>query len=63
MNTYTLSRLVAHGAWWAKESKVTVLAILLVIFDGVVVSLENGVTVDTGEAFGMPHLIKGGYQL
>lgn len=52
-----LSWLVTRGTGWSKESKMTILAVLFPIFHHIIVRLQNCVTVHTGEALGMPHLV------
>ena len=54
---------MAHATGWTKQTKMTVFAVLLVVLYRVIVCFENSVTVDTSEAFWMPHLVQGGDQL
>lgn len=56
-NTYTLRWLLADIAGWSKETQMTLLTVLLTVLDDVIVRLKDAVTVDAGEALGMPHFI------
>lgn len=53
---------MTDGAGRPKEPEMTVPTVLLPILDRIIVGLENAVTVNTGEALRVPHLVEGRHQ-
>ena len=61
--THVFGGLMAGRTGRTEELLVTRLAILFVVLNHVIVSLKNGIAVDTSEALRVPHLVQSCHQL